>query len=277
MRWNFSSRAGLLSGGDATVLSVPKSGRTWVRVFLSAYFCARVGRPFSIDITDRRGESIPRIIYSHDRFEHRTKGTAWERLRGKYLVPLEQLMSAPIILLARDPRDAFVSYYLQLTHRNHPAPDSIKQLSPDALLRHPRFGIGSMVAVMNAWLRECEQFHRASIVRYEDVHADPPDEFRKLLIGLGETEIDDKAFAEALEFSSFENMQKLEARGAFGNKILVPRDFADAESFKVRRGKVGGFSEYLSPESRRYAATICARLHRRFGYVFGVEGNLTRA
>ena len=144
MRWNFSSRRDELSDGDATVLSVPKSGRTWVRVFLSAYFCAEVGRRFSIDITDRRSESIPRIIYSHDRFEHRTKGNAWERLRGKYLVPLEQLKSAPI-LLARDPRDAFVSYYVQLTHRNHPAPESIKQLSSDALLRHPGFGIGSMV------------------------------------------------------------------------------------------------------------------------------------
>ena len=59
---------------------------------------------------------------------------------------------APVILLARDPRDAFVSYYVQLTHRNHPAPESIKQLSADGLLHHPRFGIGGMVAVMNEWL-----------------------------------------------------------------------------------------------------------------------------
>src|SRR3984893_765141 len=34
MRWNFSSRARELSGGDAIVISVPKSGRTWVRTFL---------------------------------------------------------------------------------------------------------------------------------------------------------------------------------------------------------------------------------------------------
>jgi hypothetical protein len=271
MRWNFSSRARSLSHGDATVLSIPKSGRTWMRVFLSSYFCAKAGRPFSIDATDWRSEGIPRIIYSHDRFEHRTKGNAWERFRGKYLVPLEQLTSAPIILLVRDPRDAFVSYYVQLTHRNHPAPESIKQLSADVLLHHPRFGIGGMVAVMNAWLRECEQCSDFSIVRYEDIRADAAGEFRRLLNRVGQSEVNEPAFDQAIQSSSFENMRKLEATEAFGDKILAPRDVTDEESFKVRRGKVGGFSEYLSLESQRHAATICARLHPRFGYEFSSQ------
>jgi Sulfotransferase domain len=270
MRWNFSSRARLLSHGDATVLSIPKSGRTWVRVYLSCYFCAKTGRPFSIDVTDRRSESIPRIIYSHDRFEHRTKANAWEQLRGKYLVPREQLATAPIILLARDPRDVFVSYYLQLSHRHHPAPESIKQLSPDILLRHPHFGIGSMVTVMNEWLSECEQYQHFSIMRYEDISADPSGEFRKLLTLIDYTELNEDAFSKAVQFSSFENMQNLEATGAFADKILTPGDVADEESFKVRQGKIGGFTGYLSLESQRYAATVCAQLHPRFGYQFSL-------
>jgi transcription termination factor Rho len=36
MRRNFSSRAPELSGGKAIILSVPKSGRTWIRTFLNA-------------------------------------------------------------------------------------------------------------------------------------------------------------------------------------------------------------------------------------------------
>ena len=43
-------------------------------------------------------------------------------------------------------------------------------------------------------------------------------------------------------------MREIEATEAFGDKILAPRDVTDEESFKVRRGKVGGFSEYLSLE-----------------------------
>jgi hypothetical protein len=61
-------------------------------------------------------------------------------------------------------------------------------------------------------------------------------------------------------------MQKLEAAGEFGSKILQPRDREDPETFKVRQGKVGGFREYLSAQDQRYAAQVCAGLSPRFGY-----------
>jgi Sulfotransferase domain len=269
IRWNLSSRARPLTHGDAAILSIPKSGRTWVRAFLSAYFSAKTGRPFSIDITERSEEGVPRIVYSHDQFEHRTKANAWERLRGKYLVPQAQLIHAPVILLVRDPRDAFVSYYVQLTHRGHPAPESIKRLSADTLLRHPRYGIGSMVAVMNGWMREFGGRNNFRVIRYEDLRTDPANAFSLLLIALGQRAIEEKAFAEALDFSNFEHMQALEASGGFQTKILSPRDRTDPESFKVRRGKVGGFDEYLSPEGQKLAAGLCAKLHPAFGYRIG--------
>ena len=138
MRWNLSSRARELSGGDAILISIPKSGRTWVRTFLNAYFSYKVGRQFSLDFTDRGESGVPRIIYSHDRFEHRTKGNAWDRLRKKYLIPRRALRKRPIVLLARDPRDTFVSYFVQLTRRNPATPNEIKEMPIDTLLRHPR-------------------------------------------------------------------------------------------------------------------------------------------
>jgi hypothetical protein len=73
-------------------------------------------------------------------------------------------------------------------------------------------------------------------------------------------------FQEALEFSRFENMQKLEAAGAFDSNILHPGDVRDPESFKVRRGKVGGYREYLSLEDQKYAADALMKLDPRFGY-----------
>src|SRR6266480_2067109 len=154
MRWNLSSRARELSGGDAIVISIPKSGRTWIRTFLSAYFAYKKGRQFSLTFTDRSEPGVPRIIYSHDRFEHRTKGNAWDRLRRKYLIPRRALQKRPIVLLTRDPRDTFVSYFVQLTRRNPATPKEIKEMSADALLRHPRFGIAVMVEVMNGWVAE---------------------------------------------------------------------------------------------------------------------------
>src|SRR5207237_2310929 len=161
-----------LSDGDAVILSVPKSGRTWLRTFLSAYFSQKAGRQFSLTITDGRTPEIPRLIYSHDRFEHVTKGSAWDRFRGKYLIPSTQMRRVPIVLLVRDPRDAFVSYFVQLTRRNLTTPDSIRRMTIDALLYHPRFGIASMVEVMNIWLKEFGGRTDFHLLRYEDLRTD---------------------------------------------------------------------------------------------------------
>ena len=266
MRWNFSSRASELSGADAIVISIPKSGRTWARTFLNAYFAYKKGEQFSLDFTDRGEAGVPRIVYSHDRFEDRTKANAWDRLRGKYLIPYRSFRRAPIVLLARDPRDAFVSYFVQLTQRNPATPREIKEMAISDFLRHPRFGIVAMVEVMNGWLEEFGDRSDFSIVRYEELRTDPPRTFHDLLRAIGEKEIDDTVFRPALDFSDFRNMQKLEAAGGFGSKILRPRDREDPETFKVRQGKVGGFRENLSARDQSYAAQVCAVLNPRFGY-----------
>lgn len=265
-RWNFSSRARDLSGGDAVVLSIPKSGRTWVRTFLSAYFSHTTARPFSIGITDSRAPGVPRIIYSHDWFEHRTKGNSWDRLRGKYLIPSGQVHRGPIALLARDPRDAFVSYFVQLTRRNPATVDAFKGTSPGDLIRDRRRGIGAMVETMNQWVKEFRGRAEFRIIRYEDLRSDPQEHFRCLLSGIGVSQPNSEALNHALTFSKFENMRQLEGTGAFGTKILQPRNLEDPESFKVRRGTVGGFREYLSADTQAYAARICATLDPIFAY-----------
>ena len=60
--------------------------------------------------------------------------------------------------------------------------------------------------------------------------------------------------------------KKLEQQGAFESKILRAGDVHDPESFKVRRGKVGGYREYLSLEDQQYAAAALRELDPRFGY-----------
>src|SRR5213594_5161556 len=68
-RWtrrNFSSRATALSGGEVIILSVPKSGRTWIRAFLCAYFCKRFGLEFTLQPGRYNQSGFPRVIFSHD-------------------------------------------------------------------------------------------------------------------------------------------------------------------------------------------------------------------
>ena len=84
-RRNFSSRARELSGGDVIILSIPKSGRTWLRAFLCAYFCRRFGLEFTLRPGRYDLPGFPRVVFSHDLFEHRTKGDRWDRVRGNIL------------------------------------------------------------------------------------------------------------------------------------------------------------------------------------------------
>lgn len=265
-RRNFSSRAKELSDGDALVISIPKSGRTWVRTFLCAYYCKRYGHEFTLD-PDRLGDSrVPRIVFTHDLFEHRTKGSWWDWLRGKYLVPATELQRARIVLLARDPRDAFASLYAQITRRTAETPLELRERSISDLLRDHRYGIRAMIDAMNAWLRLFAGRKDFEIVRYESLREAPTEHFGKLLRFLGDTAPDMTLLAEALDFSRFENMQQMEAAGAFDSKILQPGDVRDPESFKVRRGKIGGFAEYFSTADQQYALEALKKLDPRFGY-----------
>jgi hypothetical protein len=264
VRWNVSSRARQLSGGDALLVSIPKSGRTWVRTFLCAYFCEKIGQPFTLE--PERYEGVPRIIYTHDLFEQRTKADLWDKLRGKYLIPQKERNRLPIILLARDPRDAFVSLYVQLTRRTQETPNELKKMSAAQMLRDPAFGIGSMVEIMNSWLAEWTGRADFLLLRYETLRSAPAPSFLELLQVLGERPVNEKAFADALEFSDFGHMKKLESAGAFESKILRAGDARDPESFKVRRGKIGGFEDYLSAADREYAGETLKALDARFGY-----------
>ena len=232
------------------------------------YFCKRVGLEFTLRPDRYHEQRIPRLIFSHDLFEHRTKGDRWDRVRGKYLVPRRELNRAKIVLLARDPRDCFVSLYLQLTRRDPNAPLKLRRKAVSEMLRDRRFGVRAIINAMNDWINEFSGRDNFSLVRYEALRASPAEHFRNLLAVVGEAVPDATIFKEALEFSRFENMQKLEAAGAFDSNILHPGDVRDPESFKVRRGKVGGYREYLSAEDQQLAAEAVSELDPRFGYSF---------
>jgi hypothetical protein len=155
---------------------------------------------------------------------------------------------------------------VQLVRRTAETPEPLKQKSVSELLRDRDFGIGSIVQTMNDWLREFSARKKFALVRYESLHAAPEENFRKLLAVLGEPLPDAAAFFHALAFSDFGNMKKLEAAGAFDSKILRPGDARDPESFKVRRGKVGGYTDYLEAADIDYVAEAMGKLDSRFGY-----------
>ncbi|WP_374440496.1 hypothetical protein, partial [Stella sp.] len=65
--------------------------------------------------------------------------------------------------------------------------------------------------------------------------------------------------AATVEECRFERMQALELAGAIPGRRLAVADPANPESRKVRRGKVGGYRDYLPPEDVAWIDAYLAR------------------
>ena len=263
-RWNFSRHAATFHAADAFVVSIQKSGRTWVRVFLTAYL--------SEWSKNNAAAHVPRLVYTHDLWEHTAKERPGERLRGKWLIPRAAALGKPILLVARDPRDVMVSLFFHLQKRS-----ATFQGDLPALLRHPVFGVGRVVTIMNRWLDEWRGHPRLHLLRYEDARRDPAAVFADALrFLLANSALDTGALRRAVDIASFENMRRLEAgdAGAPGSDLvgdlnkeaLRPKDAGDPDSYKVRRGKVGGYADYLSQADVEYLDRALERLDPRYGY-----------
>lgn len=261
LRRNLSSRARYYNAADAIFVSVPKSGRTWLRVFIYRYYSATCNVNFTLNEKEIVAGSLPQFIFTHDLWEHRATARPKDRWRGKHLVPPRAAREKKIVLLARDPRDVLVSLFFQQSKRMHRYAGTLSDM-----LRHPRFGVRLIVDVMNAWIAEWGSRSNCKLVRYEDCMRDTAGTFRELVAFLSPGAVDETAFGRALEFSSFDNMKAMEAAGKFDTRILAPADRADPESFKVRRGQVGGYGDYFGDADLDYIQRELARLDSRYGY-----------
>ncbi len=84
------------------------------------------------------------------------------------------------------------------------------------------------------------------MVRYEDMRAQPERVLSRILAFMGTPGTADEV-REAVAFASFENMRKMEANSTFwlSGGRMRPRDRQNPQSFKTRRGKVGGYRDYF--------------------------------
>lgn len=260
MRINLSSNSRIFRRASALVVSVPKSGRTWLRVLVHHYLSSLNQVPFILDGQELQALAMPNLILTHDLWEHRTARSLSDRLSGKYLVSSRLSRRKPIILLARDPRDVIVSMYFQLTKRTFKYRGSLP-----GMIRDKRFGIDMVVSVMNDWLQTWRNRSNLKLVRYEDCRSRPHEVFGDLIDFLGFA-VDQDLLLRSIEFASFDNMKRMEREGKFESGILQPGDPRDAESFKVRRGVIGGYRDYMGEIEIQYVERALETLDRRFGY-----------
>jgi hypothetical protein len=106
-------------------------------------------------------------------------------------------------------------------------------------------GFDTILRYYNIWLENRDVPQSLLLVRYEDLKTNPQAELRRVMDFLGLQQISDGTIAEAVDFASFDNMRKMEVQGQFQSSILKPANQTDQESYKTRKGKVGGYAEHL--------------------------------
>ena len=230
------------------LLSYPKCGRTWLHFMLGHYALAgRSGNPLALPQITLRDPTLPNVAVLHDDFPHLKPHDDLETDKTIY-------RERKVVLLVRDPRDVLVSNYFQFTRRGDRelARDSAFTGSLSEFIRHPIGGLRSIVAFYNIWARNRQVPKRFLLLTYEALHRDTPRALKIVLDFLDFPERGPAALADAIEAGGFENMQRLEREAALQSPALGSKIANDPEALKARRGKVGGYRDYLSDEDIGY-------------------------
>lgn len=243
-------RAGLdnqrVLAADILVLSRAKSGRTWLRALLSRLYQRRHGLPeqqlLEYDNLHRQAAAVPVVAMTHG---HYLDQLARHPRHG------EGLKAMPVVFLLRDPRDVAVSEFFQSTRRASAYKRELYEVEHQAsmfdFVMHSPLGLPAICAYLNFWHEELKAWDRVYRLFYETMRAEPQPEMSRLLRFLDQ-DFSAEEIAEAVEFTAFESLKRKERENFFQNSRLKARNVEDPDSYKVRRGKVGGYRDYFNDE-----------------------------
>ncbi len=256
---------------DWVVVSWGKSGRTWFRVMLSRFYQIKyrlpINRLLEFDNLHKMQPKVPSVFFSHNNYM-RDYLNDWDSL--------DHFREKKVVLLVRDPRDVAVSQFFQWKYRMRPHKKLLNQYpSHEAdidvwqFVNNPNCGVPRIVDFFNGWAHSLPDLEKhLLIIRYEDMRTDPAGIMRQVLDFVG-TPGSEEDIDKAVEFASYDNMKKHEEKSLFkGSGARVkPGDKNNPDSFKVRRGKVGGYRDYFDDaQVTEIDASVDKSLAPVFGY-----------
>ena len=235
---------------------------------ISYLFHLRYGTPATLiigyDNLHELNAAIPRIYFTRDTFV-----PTFSRNRAAVRISKDKR----VIFLVRDPRDVAVSFYFHVRNRasrreliRKEIPLQSKSLSLFDFVIDEYLGVPRVVEHYNRWLEEMSELPNALIVKYEQMRADPVGELGRVM-ELVDNGFDEDMLREAAEFASFDSLARKEVNGFFDSGRMRPTNPRESGSFKVRRGKVGGYRDYFSPEQIDVIdEMVRENLHPHYGY-----------
>jgi Sulfotransferase domain len=278
-RYRLLSRLQLAKARRADVLLIlhPKCGGTWLRVMLYRLYQLRFGirsrRVFSTDELHRFDPRLPLFLPTNGHYSY--QGAVARAFEDPALAP--DFRRKKVVLMARHPCDIAVSWHLQFNKRtkaykrelmNHSFRNPVERgsLTLWEFVQHPEIGLPALIDYFNDWDRRLQDAEHALLVRYEDLRARPVEALKRIAEHLDGGFSDDD-IEQAVAFGAFDNLRALEKANYFTNPGLRMRKHDDPDTWKVRRGKVGGYRDYFTPAQAAWMETqVETRLSPRYGY-----------
>ncbi len=230
--------------------------------------CGLTDHPL-FDATDGLGRCACYCVGPAMQFTHRP--LLWDKQKAvdlRYDNVIKPFMHKRVVLLVRHPLDALVSLWMQRLHRvKHNYSGTLMELIDD-----PVWGIEKLFRFYALWSQSRYHVREFFLLRYEDMREDAVSVFAELLQFVG-IPLQEAQLHQAVMDADFESMKKVELSGnaptypSSGYNIFAHGDKNNLEALHVRRGKVGGFRDYLDKDdAKRLQNLVDQRLSDFFGY-----------
>ncbi|MGL3827490.1 sulfotransferase domain-containing protein [Candidatus Pelagibacter communis] len=234
------------------IASYPKSGNTWVRSFLTAYYFCEDG------IFDIKKLSIiqdyPNKQFFNDEVKEGEIYKHWEESQEKirdnkkikFLKTHNSLITAfgknftspkyslGVIYIVRDPRNVITSIKNHNDFKTYD--DALEFIQNDNAILNDYKHLKNFAKtnIINSWRINYQSwlgnnFFRRLTLRYEDMLSDPERTFRDLVIFVNticrfNDNFDEKKFKNALNSTKFKNLKDLEEKGQFSENVYSVHD-----------------------------------------------------
>lgn len=273
------------------LVSYPKSGNTWVRLFLNSILSTtreeKDGFPSlseiiissnrrlidqclgiqSSNLTETEVRDLQpqiyrefasqlnqlRVIKVHDSFGITSKGIP--------IFPADVSLAA--VYIVRNPLDIVVSYAfhsgipMQTAINNLNNPDFKISVSKNALKQQINQHLGTWSDHVNGWTNQ--KHIPVVLISFEQIIENAHEVFRSLLTQLN-ISCSEEDFSKALNLCSFSNLTRLEAEWGFPEKPIKSVVF-------FRNGKSGDYLNYLSKEQVEIIMNTHSETMKNFGYI----------
>lgn len=139
-----------------------------------------------------------------------------------------------------------VSAYFQAVKRINVYDDDIS-----SFVKNDFYGADKILSFYKLWYEAQYEPRSFIYTSYELMHEDAHRELRRVLKFM-DIDVDEAIIDKAVLSCSFSNMKAMEKEGEGVSSAFQPADKDDTESYKARKGKVGGYVDHLSEEDVGY-------------------------